>query len=84
MIIRVPLIPGFNDKEDEIRKIGEFVLSLVSVKEIDLLPYHELGKSKYGMLDKEYSLGEDAELSEEKVAQLKTLIESCGLVCKID
>ncbi len=84
MIIRVPLIPGFNDKEDEIRKIGEFVLSLVSVKEIDLLPYHELGKSKYGMLDKEYGLGEDADLSEEKVAQLKTLIESCGLACKID
>ena len=84
MIIRVPIIPGFNDKEDEIRKISEFVLSLVSVKEINLLPYHELGKSKYGMLDKEYSLGEDAELSEEKMAQLKSLIESSGLTYNID
>jgi pyruvate formate lyase activating enzyme len=84
MIIRVPVIPGFNDREDEIRRIAEFVLSLVSVKEINLLPYHELGKSKYGMLDKEYGIGEETDLSEEKVDKLKAVIQSCGLVCRID
>jgi pyruvate formate lyase activating enzyme len=84
MIIRVPIIPGFNNREEEIRSIGEFVLSLVSVREVNLLPYHELGKSKYRMLDKKYYLSKDTDLSQEKVNKLKTVIESCGLLCKIE
>ena len=43
VIVRTPLIPGFNDG-DEIEKIKEFCISRALPHEI--LPYHEYGKDK--------------------------------------
>ena len=48
--IRIPVIPGFNDKEEEIRKIGQIIGSLKSVREVRLLPYHTFGREKYETL----------------------------------
>jgi pyruvate formate lyase activating enzyme len=84
MIVRVPLVPGFNDTREDIEAIGGFVLSLISVREVNLLPYHQLGASKYGMLGREYALAGAPVLTEKKVEELRSLLESAGLVCTID
>jgi len=84
MIVRVPLIPGFNATREDVEAIGDFVLSLISVKEVNLLPYHELGSSKYGMLEREYGFGGAPPLTAERVEEFRSHIESCGLVCTID
>jgi pyruvate formate lyase activating enzyme len=84
MVVRVPLIPGFNDTRDDIEAIGDFVLSLISVKEVNLLPYHELGKSKYGMLGREYGLEGAPALTDERVQELRSILVNCGLACTID
>ena len=47
VIIRFPVIPGVNDDEDAVCKLGEFASSLSGVREIDVLPYHPLGTEKY-------------------------------------
>ena len=47
LIIRVPVIPFFNDTVEEIRGIAAFAASLPGVKELHLLPYHRLGQDKY-------------------------------------
>lgn len=47
VIVRFPIIPGVNDDDENLLRLGEFVSSLGSVKEIDVLPYHELGIEKY-------------------------------------
>lgn len=83
MIIRMPVIPGFNDTKVDMESIGQFVLSLISVHEVNLLPFHELGKSKYRMLDMEYRM-EGESLPEGKVEELKKVIEAQGLTCRID
>ena len=44
LIIRVPVIPAFNDTVEEIRGIAAFADSLPGVKELHLLPYHRLGQ----------------------------------------
>lgn len=49
IIIRVPLIPGFNDSDDELGRIGAF-LAEIRVKRIDVLPYHRMGEHKYAAL----------------------------------
>ncbi|MBI9017842.1 MAG: glycyl-radical enzyme activating protein [Phycisphaerae bacterium] len=46
IIVRVPVVPGFNDTEKEIEAIVEFVKSLETVKEIGLLPYNSGGVAK--------------------------------------
>ena len=51
--IRIPVIPNFNDSEEEIKKIT-LLLKDLGVTRIDLLPFHRLGSSKYKAMDKEY------------------------------
>lgn len=83
LIIRVPVIPGFNDTEEEIGDIAEFAASLDNVREIHLLPYHRLGADKYDNLGREYTLKEILPPSEENMEFLKRTAESKGLLCQI-
>lgn len=47
VIIRVPIVPGYNASLDNIEAIAQFVSSHLSHEvEINLLPYHNLGESK--------------------------------------
>ncbi|MBR5613695.1 MAG: glycyl-radical enzyme activating protein [Clostridia bacterium] len=83
LIIRVPVIPGFNDTEDEIRDIAKFTKSLQTVKELHLLPYHRLGEVKYEGLDRDYGMKNAELISAEHIEKLKQVVEVTGLVCKI-
>ncbi|MCI6813628.1 MAG: glycyl-radical enzyme activating protein [Lachnospiraceae bacterium] len=84
LIIRVPVIPGFNDTEEEIMDIARFADSLPGVKQIHLLPYHSFGRGKYEGLGREYPMGEAAAPSNEKMQQLKTRVErNTALYCQI-
>jgi pyruvate formate lyase activating enzyme len=47
LIIRVPLIPGFNADDISLGEIAGFVKTLKRVKEVHVLGYHALGRSKY-------------------------------------
>lgn len=50
--IRTPVIPSFNDGEEELEKIDDFVRSLgKAVERKEYLPYHDTGKSKYCALE---------------------------------
>ncbi len=50
VIIRVPIIPGFNNDEENIRRTAEFVQALQTVRRIDILPYNRGGVDKAGRL----------------------------------
>ena len=54
LIIRVPVIPTFNDTPSEIAAIARFADSLPNVTEMHLLPYHRLGQDKYSGLGRVY------------------------------
>lgn len=54
--IRIPIIPGYNDLEDNLYATCEFINSLHNVQRIKMLPYHRLGEGKYTRLDMEYKL----------------------------
>ena len=56
LIIRVPVIPTFNDTVPEISAIAKFAASLPNVKELHLLPYHRMGADKYTGLGRDYTL----------------------------
>jgi pyruvate formate lyase activating enzyme len=54
--IRIPLIPGLNDSEENIIGTARFVVSLNSnIRRVELLPYHKLGVRKYERLAREYA-----------------------------
>ena len=83
LIIRTPVIPGFNDTAEEIRAISHFAKTLPGVKEHHLLPYHRLGQDKYAGLGRKYSLSEIEPPSREKMEYLLSIAETSGLKCKI-
>ena len=46
MIIRIPVVPNFNDGDENIEATGRFAASLASILGIDILPYHAGGFEK--------------------------------------
>jgi pyruvate formate lyase activating enzyme len=53
--VRIPIIPTFNDSEDEIKNIKNLLFSYASPEKIELLPYHAMGEHKYAALGKKVS-----------------------------
>lgn len=83
LIIRVPVIPTFNDTKEEIHDIALFASQLKNVDEIHLLPYHRLGADKYKWLGREYLMGDILPPDRFKMQELKNAAESTGLICRI-
>ncbi len=83
LTVRTPVIPGFNDTAEEIRRISKFAASLPGVKEHHLLPYHRLGSDKYRGLGREYSLSDIEPPTKEKMEYLLAAAEESGLKCQI-
>ena len=83
LVIRVPVIPGFNNTESEILEIAKFAADLKNVTHIHLLPYHRLGYDKYIGLGREYTMGDAPLNTAEHIARLKRVAESTGLICEI-
>ncbi len=83
LIIRVPVIPTFNDTPEEIREIAKFAASLPGVEEIHLLPYHRLGQDKYAGLGREYTLKHITPPTEEHMNELLNVALSVGLKAQI-
>lgn len=54
--IRQVIIPGITDKEEDLLKLKAFLDTLSNVKKLELLPYHELGKTKWEKLGLKYEL----------------------------
>ena len=82
--IRVPVIPGFNDTELEIRDIAAYVRKLGNVRRMHLLPYHRLGQDKYDGLNRPYLMGDVKPPTNEKMERLlKVAEEVSGVECRI-
>ena len=52
VIIRVPVIAGVNDSQEEMLKIKSFLDSNGGVLKVELLPYHSMGENKYAAIGK--------------------------------
>jgi pyruvate formate lyase activating enzyme len=76
--VRIPLIPGYNASAENVGAIGEFARQLATVVQIELLPYHRLGKTKYKWLDRSYNLDGAQAPPEAEVQRLRELLEAMG------
>ncbi len=83
LIIRVPVIPTFNNTPEEIRAIAEFAAGLPNVEELHLLPYHRLGQDKYEGLVREYTLKHIEPMTDEYMERLIEAAKPSGLKCQI-
>ncbi len=82
ILLRLPVIPGVNDDEENIRQTGEFVASLPRLHSLELLPYHHAATSKYVGLGLEYPLPDICPPSEERLGQIAEILRAHGLQVK--
>lgn len=64
--IRHVLVPGVNDSEENILQLQDFIQQFPNVEQVELLPYHTLGISKYEHMKLAYPLEGIEPLSEER------------------
>ncbi|MBU5300451.1 MULTISPECIES: choline TMA-lyase-activating enzyme [Clostridium] len=84
--IRMPLLKGINDSQDEIEKTMEFLLPYKDYKNfkgIDLLPYHKMGVNKYNQLGMEYPIKDDPSLKNEDLDRIEGWIKKYDLPVKV-
>lgn len=74
--VRVALIPGFNDDEENIRKTVEFLNPLEKVKGLDLLPFNDLPIGKYNALSKEWVCKDLKRQSDEHLQKIQHIVDS--------
>ncbi|MGM9520931.1 MAG: glycyl-radical enzyme activating protein [Oscillospiraceae bacterium] len=76
--IRLPIIPGFNDRDEELEAAGRF-LAGGTMQRVELLPYHDTGRSKYIAMGKEYSCADTTAPDKEKMERFRTILRNCKL-----
>ncbi len=82
--IRVPLIRGVNDDDENIEQTAIFVASLPGEKRtVNLLPYHNIAAKKYEKLGQAHSLDGMSEPDEQSQRRVIAIFQRHGVVAKI-
>jgi len=79
LTVRIPLIPGVNDDEENLLASARFLARLRTPPPVDILPYHRLGVDKYDRMGREYGLGAVTPPSQDAVLLACRLLGEAGL-----
>ena len=81
--VRIPLIPGINDVKEELGAMARFIRKGgEAIERVELLPYHDLGKSKYAALGCEYVFEKEygrCENARERAVFAQKVLADCGV-----
>ncbi|MGN9162717.1 trans-4-hydroxy-L-proline dehydratase activase [Clostridium sulfidigenes] len=78
--IRIPLVEGVNADDESIEELIKFLKKNINVHKINLLPYHNTGKSKYERLQKVYEGVNFEAPSKERMETVKGKFEKAGFI----
>jgi pyruvate formate lyase activating enzyme len=82
LIVRTPVIPGFNDSAEEIQKIARLVKSL-GIKELHMLPYHQYGQSKYRLMGRKYIFRGSQQVEAQRMLALRDTASREGIKVQV-
>ena len=82
VIIRVPVIPGFNYTAGDITEIFKLAVKK-GIKSVHLLPYHTLGMDKYEQIGMDYTYSHNTMVTKTELHPLKNEGEEMGLNVQI-
>jgi len=83
IVIRMPIIPGVNDDEENIARSGKFVASLDRVRRIDILPYNRAVRAKLARLTRGYELLEVQPPRDDQLEQIARRLAEFGCTVKV-
>jgi pyruvate formate lyase activating enzyme len=79
LLVRIPLIPGVNNGRESLHQFGKLLFSLPNLLGVEIMPYHDIAKSKYAALGRSYLLSDLKHPAPENVRQAVELLQSYGL-----
>lgn len=71
VVARIPLIQDITDTESNLKMLRQIIAQYPSIERVDVLPFHNIAKSKYERLGKKYTLSRAESYSAEKALQIK-------------
>lgn len=77
IIARVPLMAGVNDGEEDIRAMCDYLQRRTGVREVEILPYHNLGESKWAALGRRGQSFAPPDAA--RIDEVKKIIKGFGL-----
>lgn len=83
LIPRAVIIPGYNDTDEDINNLCQFISGLKNIYRLELLPYHKYGIHMYDAVDKKYDLGELEVPSDDYIKKIKSMLENNGFDIQI-
>jgi pyruvate formate lyase activating enzyme len=83
IIVSVPVIPGVNDNDTQIKNIALFCKEN-KIKEIRLLPYHSFGEDKYSFLGRKYLMKESIYVPAGDLNHFVSIINDAGINCAVE
>jgi pyruvate formate lyase activating enzyme len=81
--IRLPIVPGFNDNPNDLRRLAEFVGGLRCVTRVSLLPFHRTGLHKFARLGLRHGLDGVETPSAEVMASVQGVFKGLGVPTSI-
>lgn len=81
--VRIPLVPGVNDAPEDLEAMADLAASVPGVQQVNLLPYHRIGVSKFSRAGRHYTLPEVVPPSHEQMESLANLFRDRGLTTKV-
>lgn len=76
--VRIPLVAGVNDDEENIRATGRFLAALPGIEGVDILPYHSIGRAKYQKLEMDYPGGSLTTPDPDHIKKLIEILNNSG------
>lgn len=82
VIVRIPIIPNYNMSEADAHAFAS-LLAKIGAKEVQLLPFHQLGENKYAKQNKSYAYAGVKQLHDEDLAGFAEVLASAGFEVQI-
>ncbi len=80
IVVRCPVVPGLNDNAENAEATATFMRE-IGFNEINLLPFHRLGSSKYDQLGIAYDFAEQPAIQAEALDDLRAIYEAKQIRC---
>lgn len=77
--LRYVLVPTISDNVDDLKSWAKYVSQYKNVERVEILPFHQMGKSKWKQIGREYTLSNLATPTSEEIEKAKAIFEEYNL-----
>lgn len=73
MWLRYVLVPGWTDQEEYLHEWAKYFADYKTIERVEIIPFHQMGKHKWELLNMEYALAETASPTPESLEKVKAI-----------